>query len=74
MASQQLPCPKAFRILKKAHRASCPNEGFRAQLKLFEAMGCKIDNDFPECVRCALIFLVALILKDVCHNCCVTFR
>lgn len=48
MKSQELPCPKAFRILKKAHRPSCPNEGFRSQLKLFEAMGFRLDLDHPE--------------------------
>lgn len=48
MTSQQLPCPKAFRILKKAHRPSCPNEGFRNQLKMFEAMEYKLDPDNPE--------------------------
>ena len=48
MATEQLPCPKAFRVVKKAHRPACPNEGFRAQLKLFEAMGFKIDPEYPE--------------------------
>jgi hypothetical protein len=30
MATQGLSCPKAFRVLKKKHKLSCPNEGFRA--------------------------------------------
>ena len=48
MKSQQIPCPKAFRVLKNAHRPSCPNEGFRTQLKLFEAMGFRLDLEHPE--------------------------
>lgn len=48
MASQQLDCPRAFRVLKKAHKATHPNEGFRNQLKIFDSMGGKIDNDHPE--------------------------
>eukprot|EP00041_Stephanoeca_diplocostata_P020713 m.468757 g.468757 ORF g.468757 m.468757 type:complete len:352 (-) comp21647_c1_seq1:164-1219(-) len=48
MHAQQLPCPKAFRVVKKKHRPSCPNEGFRRQLKLYEAMGYTLDVENPE--------------------------
>eukprot|EP00039_Didymoeca_costata_P030853 m.31741 g.31741 ORF g.31741 m.31741 type:complete len:304 (-) comp8344_c0_seq1:1473-2384(-) len=48
MESQKLDCPHAFRVLKKAHRPAVPNEGFVQQLKLFHAMGCKLDNENPE--------------------------
>lgn len=42
MASQSLPPPKAFRVVKKAHRPPCPNEWLRGQLKLFWGMGCQL--------------------------------
>ena len=48
MAELELDCPKAFRMLKKAHRPSCPNVGFREQIKLFGEMGCTLDREHPE--------------------------
>lgn len=48
MHAQKLPCPQAFRVVKKKHRPSCPNEGFRRQLKLYEAMGYMLDVENPE--------------------------
>eukprot|EP00047_Mylnosiga_fluctuans_P023542 m.139961 g.139961 ORF g.139961 m.139961 type:complete len:365 (-) comp9622_c0_seq6:90-1184(-) len=46
MASQRLPCAPAFRLLKTRHRSSHPNEGFVAQLKMFEAMGFCLDEEY----------------------------
>ncbi|EGD75506.1 hypothetical protein PTSG_06578 [Salpingoeca rosetta] len=48
MYSRQEAPGSAFRSLKKVHREARPNDGFVKQLKLFAAMGNKIDDDHPE--------------------------
>jgi dual specificity phosphatase 12 len=61
MATQDLDCPKAFRVLKKKHKPSCPNEGFRVQLKLFGNMGGVINVNHPEYVTVPLALEAVLV-------------
>ena len=46
MAKYKLNVEAALALLKAKRSCVCPNPGFIAQLRLWEAMRCKLENDF----------------------------
>ena len=47
MKAKGLSRDDAMARLRTRHEDACPNEGFMAQLELWERMGCRIDRKSP---------------------------
>lgn len=48
MREEQIPYEEALAVVRRVNPAAEPNEGFAQQLKLYQAMGCRIDVNNPE--------------------------
>lgn len=47
MATEGLSLEAAIASVREKRRVICPNQGFHAQLQLWEQMGCKLDEGNP---------------------------
>lgn len=47
MATEGLSLEEAIVSVREKRRVICPNQGFYAQLQLWEQMGCKLDESNP---------------------------
>ena len=47
MATEGLSLEEAITSVREKRRVICPNQGFYAQLQLWEQMGCKLDEGNP---------------------------
>lgn len=48
MATEGLSLAEAVQSVREKRRVTCPNSGFLQQLKLWEDMGCKLDEGNPK--------------------------
>ena len=67
MATEGLSLEEAIASVREKRRVICPNQGFYAQLQLWEQMGCKLDESNPT--YRSVLHSCQLLAVRRCGNC-----